>query len=492
VGDLICRQFFNAGLINPDGLGVVSGRDVELLLTAKNRSNLAVVAKFLQMASVGVDSGNPAHRSFFEQSWKNFRVFFERVSEVPTAEVHFGIDEYSDVTMLSKPTIYVSQHDIHYTHKLLIENLQQVAPDADDNLREVLNDLGELDSDDVTLGAEGSDQLAKSKAEISLTLTNKFEVSEDADQSTKALFVRTKRYVVDVIRFQQGKNLHAILTTPATDEMEAEHRMRTLDMAAKEKELVAMTAGADESGSNDVTVEKAKMKRRLSKKHMSANLELPMTLEAIKAKIIEAALELEKHGLCSSSNNFQDLLNSVAMDIRNQRVYRRQRKQELHKLEVTLTDLAKKRTHMDDQIESWGLYLRSCMDRITEKKTKKKSFFGGKKKDTGGPDGPGYHIGSYKYSAAKLMDKGVLMSVEGIQKNKLKAVTIEISSSDQAGVFTLKGTILKITMDEETLKFEDLLTLQYENRATTKMFDGNVVVNVNLMIHLINKKFYHK
>ena len=92
VGDLICRQFFNAGLINPDGLGVVSGRDVELLLTAKNRSNLAVVAKFLQMASVGVDSGNPAHRSFFEQSWKNFRVFFERVSEVPTAEVRIRFE----------------------------------------------------------------------------------------------------------------------------------------------------------------------------------------------------------------------------------------------------------------------------------------------------------------------------------------------------------------------------------------------------------------
>ena len=28
--------------------------------------------------------------------------------------------------------------------------------------------------------------------------------------------------------------------------------------------------------------------------------------------------------------------------------------------------------------------------------------------------------------------------------------------------------------------------------ATTKMFDNNVVVNVNLLIHLLNKKFYHK
>ena len=40
------------------------------------------------------------------------------------------------------------------------------------------------------------------------------------------------------------------------------------------------------------------------------------------------------------------------------------------------------------------------------------------------------------------MDKGVLMSVEGIQKSKLKAVTIEISSGDEAGLFVLKGALM--------------------------------------------------
>ena len=56
-----------------------------------------------------------------------------------------------------------------------------------------------------------------------MLLTNKFEVPEDDVSDTKALFVRTKRMVVDVIRFQQGKTLKDILETPATDEMEAEH-----------------------------------------------------------------------------------------------------------------------------------------------------------------------------------------------------------------------------------------------------------------------------
>ncbi len=66
--------------------------------------------------------------------------------------------------------------------------------------------------------------MAESKVPMVLTLTNKFEVPADDDSNIKALFVRTKRMVVDIIRYQQGKDLMEILKTPATAEMEAEHR----------------------------------------------------------------------------------------------------------------------------------------------------------------------------------------------------------------------------------------------------------------------------
>ena len=40
----------------------------------------------------------------------------------------------------------------------------------------------------------------------------------------KALFVRTKRMVVDLLRVQPGDNLTHILYTPATAEQEEEHQ----------------------------------------------------------------------------------------------------------------------------------------------------------------------------------------------------------------------------------------------------------------------------
>ena len=41
------------------------------------------------------------------------------------------------------------------------------------------------------------------------------------------------------------------------------------------------------------------------------------------------------------------------------------------------------------------------------------------------------------------------------------------------------------------MSFQDLLQLQFEGVAVMKMF-GKAKVNVNLLIHLLNKKFYGK
>jgi Ras GTPase-activating-like protein IQGAP2/3 len=41
------------------------------------------------------------------------------------------------------------------------------------------------------------------------------------------------------------------------------------------------------------------------------------------------------------------------------------------------------------------------------------------------------------------------------------------------------------------LKLEDLLQYQFDNQHIIPIFDGAAKVNVNLLIFLINKKFYN-
>ena len=63
-----------------------------------------------------------------------------------------------------------------------------------------------------------------SKQELALTLNNKFEGMAEDTTDMKALFVKTKRMVVDLLRVQPGDNLTTILYTPATPEQEEEHQ----------------------------------------------------------------------------------------------------------------------------------------------------------------------------------------------------------------------------------------------------------------------------
>ena len=72
-----------------------------------------------------------------------------------------------------------------------------------------------------------------SKQELALTLTNKFEgLGVDDSSDMKALFVRTKRMVVDMLRVQPGENLTEVLYTPATPEQEEDYQLM---LQAREK-----------------------------------------------------------------------------------------------------------------------------------------------------------------------------------------------------------------------------------------------------------------
>ncbi len=57
-------------------------------------------------------------------------------------------------------------------------------------------------------------------------------------------------------------------------------------------------------------------------------------------------------------------------DIRNQRIYRRQRKQELAKLQTTLDDLTKKKAFFDEQNDYYDKYVEACMGQLTKKPVK--------------------------------------------------------------------------------------------------------------------------
>jgi len=98
-------------------------------------------------------------------------------------------------------------------------------------------------------------------------------------------------------------------------------------------------------------------------------------------------------------------------------------------------------------------------------------------------------FGSYKYSARALSEKGVLVSWSGI--NDFEKINMTISC-DEVGVFSLEGSRghIQIPGASALVPIEDLLQAQFEAHQFMTLFEGSLKLNVNLLLHLLYKKFY--
>ena len=87
------------------------------------------------------------------------RKYFRLVCDVDDPEVRFNMDQYTDVTRVTKPVIYISIQEMIDTHKLLLEHENAIAPDVADRLHELLEDVGEVPAVEDLLGKNLSSPL---------------------------------------------------------------------------------------------------------------------------------------------------------------------------------------------------------------------------------------------------------------------------------------------------------------------------------------------
>ncbi|NXY01131.1 IQGA1 protein, partial [Pteruthius melanotis] len=472
VGNLLYYRYMNPAIVAPDAFDIID-LSAGGQLTTDQRRNLGSIAKMLQhAASNKMFMGDNAHLSvineYLLQSHQKFRRFFQAACEVPELQDKFNIDEYSDLVTLTKPVIYISIGEIINTHTLLLDHQDAIAPEHNDPIHELLDDLGEVPTIESLIGGEGSGNVNDpnremlAKTEVSLTLTNKFDVpgDENAEMDARTILLNTKRLIVDVIRFQPGETLTEILETSATSEQEAEHHR------AMQKRAIRDAKTPD------------KMKKSVSVKE-DGNLNLQEKKEKIKAGL----KKLTELGTVDAKNKYQELINDIAKDIRNQRRYRQRRKAELVKLQQTFSALNSKSTFYGEQVDYYKSYIKTCLDNLASKGKVSK-----KPREMKGKNSKKI---SLKYTAARLHEKGVLLEIEDLQGNQFKNVIFEISPTEEVGDFEVKAKFMGVQMETFMLHYQDLLQLQYEGVAVMKLFD-RAKVNVNLLIFLLNKKFYGK
>ncbi|XP_055521632.1 ras GTPase-activating-like protein IQGAP3 [Leucoraja erinacea] len=475
VGNLLYYRYMNPAVVAPDGFDII---DVTVGggLHADHRRNLGSIAKLLQLAASGktLEGENAQLRTMADyllQSQQRFRAFFRAACDVPEPEERFNVDEYSEMVSLNKPIIYITAGELINTHKLLLQHQDSLSVEHSDPLHQLLEDLGDVPTVESLLG-EGSvtvtdaqeDHLAQLyKMEVSLTLSNKFDLckSGNATSDTRGLLLSTKQLIVDVIRSQSGDSLTEILQTSASTDQVADHQRMVHKRAIRDAR----------------TPDKMKGNRSLL-------LDNKLPIDEKKRRIVRSLRKLEAAGVVSTANHHQELINEIARDIQNHRRYRQQRKTELSKLKQTLRGISSKTAFFEEQIDYYNQYIKTCLDNLTAKAM-------GPGKKPAEAKGRKNKALSLNYTAARLQEKGVLLAIEDLPTSQFRNVIFDIVQSEQVGTFEVRARFMGVDMEKFQLKYQDLLQLQYEGVAVMKMFD-KAKVNVNLLIFLLNKKFFKK
>uniref|UniRef100_A0A8C5BDF0 IQ motif containing GTPase activating protein 3 n=1 Tax=Gadus morhua TaxID=8049 RepID=A0A8C5BDF0_GADMO len=440
VGNLIYYRYMNPAIVAPDGFDVLEISAGSTLLPEQRRV-LGSIARMLQHAAANKHfQGDSPHiqnlNEYISHTHGRFRKFLQAVCDVPEPEERFNMDEYSEMVILNKPVVYISIGELLNTHKLLLEHQEALGPSPSDPLRVLLGELGGVPSLEELLGKSPS--LARSPPYI-------LPLLPCAPPSTKQL-------IVDLLRTQSGDSLSQLLRASTSRDQELQHGW----MMQRRAQRDARTPD--------------KMKR-----NQSLVADGNLSLEEKKRKIVRSLRRLEALGVLTPPDSEAQILQMIAKDIRHQRLYRQRRRADTLRLKQTLSSLQEKSSAHSQQVDYYSQYITSCLDSLTASKS----------------SGSGKKRPSLSYSAARLQEKGVLLEIQDLPATQFKNVMFDIVAGQQTGSFQVKTRFLGVEMEEFPLKYQDLLQLQYEGVAVMKMFD-KAKINVNLLIFLLNKKFFKK
>ncbi|XP_057689340.1 ras GTPase-activating-like protein IQGAP3 isoform X2 [Corythoichthys intestinalis] len=490
VCNMLYYRFINPAVVAPDAFDVSERSGIPGGTRPDRRRLLGSAARLLQRAAaaerfLGDGPHVAALNRYVECAHATFRKWVSHVIDVPEPSERFGSDEYSETLIVGRPLVYVSLGELLDTHRLLLEHRDVLCPEPADPLGILLAEAGPVPTrlqltgvadgpgtktpperaSTVTLAFHRLDDPASDwrKTEVSLTLADKFGVADERDddddvEDAGVLLLRTKRLIADVIRAQPGDTLADVLRSAATPEQEARHeqlmRRRALQEAHAPGRPPRRTSSAAALG-----------------------------LEEKKRKIGRSLRRLEASGILPASGAHRRLLADIAQDIRGRRARRRRRGAELAKLSQTLRGLRAKSDFLGRQADYYERYIARCLERLTadgRTADKKTADARGKKK-----------VCTVSYTAARLHEKGVLLDIRDLPSTQFKNVQFDIANGAEKGSFLVKTRFLGVDMEEFHIKYQDLLQLQYDGVAVMKMFD-KAKVNVNLLIFLLNKKFFDK
>jgi len=549
LGNLIYYRYINPAVCSPEGYDVI-----ETNVDQNQRKNLAEIAKLLHNISANKPFADDNQwlqplNEYISNAAKKFATFFEKVACVETPEAHFHIDEFDDLTKTSNPVIFISPKEITEVHQCIVEHIDDIEINENDPLKIILKDLGdpittETSEKEIALTlvnrfADVNDDSNNEKKQLLRKTKNmiidilKIQNGDDILDVLKKNCTEHEEKLFHELVDQKIANEEILKQRREQEKKEFEGQNKkdsphnsnnsinksngnvTKSTGSISKSAVSMSANANNNakasngsvnkssnsinksnGSIDKSQNELDDARRSQLLHMSLHKLKESTFTDFKQNALENLEKLEGYHEITVSDKYQNLLNIIGKELRNKNAQREAKIAEIKKLKRTIENLKQKEEYLLSQKDTYNSYIDQCRTQLNNSKKPKskptifsRQYYYMKKLEK---EGKVPQFGSYQYTAEQLYKRGVLVSIEGIPQKMYSAIKFTISS-DEPGVFVIVAKTIASKIFEPieiTMTLDELLQAKYDEIQVLSISDDTAKVNVNLLLHLINKKFY--
>lgn len=478
VGFWLWKSYLQPALVSPERWSVVDRG-----LSQRQKRNLAEISTVINQVAVARQFSERDNvfmiplNNYIMECVEHLDEIWNLIFTVPDVDSHFDIDIFNDLYAKQKPDLWIKTSDIFAIHNLIATELAAISSGPDDVLREVLTDCGNVKSNE-------KDFLGESRAqhETHLILSPKLHEVEDPEADVNRLFMETKRCVLYIIRVQTGANLMDILVRPVTSEDEDKWDAVVSAELAQRRNPHSRASRRVNTLSSDTWTSSPPP-------NAPASLDITSTSYAeLKSICLSSIIALERCGKITRHNQYQDILNALASDIRTKHRRRIQRSRELATVRATIHGFEEHQQYLTEKLDTYNDYIEQAMSTLQKQKKGKRGFVMPLSRQWVHQRelrhaGREPRFGSFKYSLARLSEKGILVYWKGYweaqvgtpggsQGSKEASLTI---SSEQVGVFHIEGSngplivpgaVADVTLDE-------LLECQFNNEQYIDLFDGD-------------------
>ncbi|ODV69465.1 hypothetical protein HYPBUDRAFT_159361 [Hyphopichia burtonii NRRL Y-1933] len=479
-GVIFIKHYISTILQYPENFGYLAKDPFNPeLFNTKAKANLKHLSRvLLQVFSMKPFSDNflKPLNDYITSSIDITRNFISQLIEVKDIEYEYELNDYDDIITHERPKLMMKVSEMIQIEKIVGQNIDIMAPSADDQLYNVISKLDEL--------VNSADDLVSLTELGTITLNLNPTTKEDslADSKVKSLLTQAKRCILYIIRIQDGDGLLELLISRIKESHEDKFR-----------KIVASERKESESSRHH---EKRRPYYRTSLGDLST-----LTYRELKKMALEIILQLEGMGQLTRENSFQELLNQIAVDIKTKDDQRITRKSQLDIATKTNNKLLEKEKFLSRQLNDYNKHIEGILAQLQLRPKDKKIFniipvFSKQyfyhrelKKNNRLPK-----FGSYIYSVKKLMDQKILLDFGGLitQKFSSSSKIDFMFSCHEVGIFVIEAAAGSVTVPGayNTISLDQLLNYQYENKQKLELFSGMVTFDAQNLTSFIFKRFY--